>query len=137
MQKTRQAILVEGYFDVIRLSQEGVKNTVASLGTSFSKSHASLLKRFVDEVFIVFDGDSAGLRASYKAAIMSLPFLTPKKFLQFVVIKRWNRVKAVKINPNSQGILQYKHNLLIILYLLIKLLKQILVCLQEILMQKY
>ena len=66
MQKTRQAILVEGYFDVIRLSQEGVKNTVASLGTSFSKSHASLLKRFVDEVFIVFDGDSAGIRATVR-----------------------------------------------------------------------
>ena len=66
MQKTRQAIFVEGYFDVIRLSQEGVKNTVASLGTSFSKSHASLLKRFVDEVFIVFDGDSAGIRATVR-----------------------------------------------------------------------
>ena len=43
MQKTRQAILVEGYFDVIRLSQEGVENVIASLGTSFSESHAGLL----------------------------------------------------------------------------------------------
>ena len=66
MQKTRQAILVEGYFDVIRLSQEGVGNVIASLGTSFSESHASLLKRFVDEVFIVFDGDSAGIRAAVR-----------------------------------------------------------------------
>ena len=66
MQKTRQAILVEGYFDVIRLSQEGIGNVIASLGTSFSESHASLLKRFVDEVFIVFDGDSAGIRAAVR-----------------------------------------------------------------------
>ena len=66
MQKTRQAILVEGYFDVIRLSQEGVENVIASLGTSFSESHAGLLKRFVDEVFIVFDGDNAGIQATVR-----------------------------------------------------------------------
>jgi len=61
---TGTAILVEGYFDAITLYCAGLTNVVASLGTAFSQGHARLLKRFSDEVLIIYDGDSAGIRAA-------------------------------------------------------------------------
>ena len=65
------ALLVEGYTDFLALWQNGFKNTVATLGTAFTEFHASLLKRYVGAVTLVFDGDTAGLRASER----SLPLL--------------------------------------------------------------
>ena len=67
-QKSRKVIVFEGYVDVIKAYQAGIKNTVATLGTSLSEYHVSLLKRYVDEVIICYDGDQAGLQASHKAA---------------------------------------------------------------------
>ena len=64
IRKRDMAIVVEGYFDVITLHDAGVTNVVASLGTSFSQRHALLLKRFTKEVLIIYDGDSAGMRAA-------------------------------------------------------------------------
>ena len=66
IQKTRTALLVEGYLDALMLHQAGIKNVVASLGTSLSSSHASLLKRFAEEVVIVYDGDAAGFQATLR-----------------------------------------------------------------------
>lgn len=57
------AILVEGYFDVIGLSQAGVRHVCAPLGTAMTEEHLSLLRRFTSTVVFVFDGDAAGLRA--------------------------------------------------------------------------
>ena len=65
------ALLVEGYTDFLALWQSGFKNTVATLGTAFTEFHAKLLKRYVGTVTLVFDGDTAGLRASER----SLPLL--------------------------------------------------------------
>ncbi|NPA41470.1 MAG: DNA primase [Aquificae bacterium] len=59
----KTAIVVEGYFDVIALHQEGFRNAVATLGTSFGRDHALQLSKFVEKVFLVFDGDSAGRKA--------------------------------------------------------------------------
>ncbi len=66
IQKEGKVILVEGYFDVLMLYQAGVQNVVASLGTSFSESHASLLKRFAEETIIVYDSDPAGFQATLR-----------------------------------------------------------------------
>ncbi len=60
-------ILVEGYMDVIALYQEGFKNVVAALGTSLTKSHAQLLKKYCNEVIICFDGDEAGVKATIRS----------------------------------------------------------------------
>ncbi len=59
----KEAILVEGYFDVISLHQEGFRNAVAPLGTSFGREHARLLSRYVKKVYLLFDGDEAGRKA--------------------------------------------------------------------------
>ena len=66
IQKTGTALLVEGYLDALILYQAGIKNVVASLGTALSASHASLLKRFSEEVVIVYDGDAAGFQATLR-----------------------------------------------------------------------
>ncbi len=59
----KSAVLVEGYFDVISLHQEGFRNAVATLGTSFGKEHAQVLSKFVERVYLLFDGDEAGRKA--------------------------------------------------------------------------
>ncbi|MCD8108968.1 MAG: DNA primase [Clostridiales bacterium] len=60
-------LLCEGYMDVIALHQAGFDNAVASLGTSFTSGHASLLKRYTKEVYLTFDSDGAGVRAALRA----------------------------------------------------------------------
>lgn len=63
LRELRSALLVEGYFDVVSLHQEGFRNAVAPLGTSFGKEHAKLLSKFVSSVYLLFDGDAAGRKA--------------------------------------------------------------------------
>lgn len=64
-------LICEGYMDVIALHQAGFTNAVASLGTAFTQGHASLIKRYVNEVYLTFDSDGAGT----KAALRALPIL--------------------------------------------------------------
>ena len=64
-------LLCEGYMDVISLHQAGFQNAVASLGTSLTPGHASLIKRYVNEVYLTYDSDEAGT----KAALRALPIL--------------------------------------------------------------
>ncbi len=61
------AVLMEGQFDVITAHQFGVTNAVASSGTALTDDQVRLLKRFTDEVLIVFDADRAGRAAAFKA----------------------------------------------------------------------
>jgi DNA primase len=63
----RRAVVVEGYFDVIMPYQTGVQNGVATLGTALTDEHIQALKRYADEVVVVFDSDLAGRRAADRA----------------------------------------------------------------------
>ena len=67
IRKEETAILVEGYFDVFRLIHAGVEHVVAPLGTGFTSDQAALLKRFAPVVVLLYDSDSAGLRATFRA----------------------------------------------------------------------
>jgi DNA primase len=74
IRKTRQAILVEGYFDVIGLHQAGVRNAVAVCGTALTPEHVDVLKRCdCREIVVLFDGDAAGAAAPGRAAQALLP----------------------------------------------------------------
>lgn len=64
-------LLCEGYMDVIALHKAGFTNAIASLGTAFTPGHASLIKRYVNEVYLTFDSDEAGT----KAALRAIPIL--------------------------------------------------------------
>lgn len=61
-------LLMEGYLDVIAAHMHGFKNAVAPLGTALTPEHGKLIKRFTDNVMIVFDSDQAGAKASRSAA---------------------------------------------------------------------
>ncbi len=69
--RSRSMILCEGYMDVIAMHQAGFSNAVASLGTAFTGLQANLLKRFADEVLLLYDSDEAGI----KAALRAIPIL--------------------------------------------------------------
>lgn len=60
-------LLCEGYMDVISLHQAGFTNAVASLGTSLTAGHASLIRRYVSEVYLTYDSDEAGTKAALRA----------------------------------------------------------------------
>lgn len=64
-------LLCEGYMDVISLHQAGYTNAVASLGTALTSGHASLIRRYVKEVYLTYDSDEAGT----KAALRAMPIL--------------------------------------------------------------
>lgn len=59
-----RALVVEGYFDVMGLWEAGIKNVVASCGTSLTKYQIRLLKRFADEIVVCYDSDKAGSAAA-------------------------------------------------------------------------
>jgi DNA primase len=67
IRKSKFAILVEGYLDLISLYQAGVHNAVASLGTAFTAQQAKLLGRFARKVVVNYDGDRAGVKAARRA----------------------------------------------------------------------
>ncbi len=66
IRKQNQAIIVEGYLDVIQAQQAGFNNTVASLGTALTKEQARLIKKFTSEVVLAYDADSAGQKATIR-----------------------------------------------------------------------
>ncbi len=63
----RRVVLVEGYMDVVALSQSGVQGVVATLGTSLTTEQARLLKRFAPEIHVAYDGDEPGQHAIERA----------------------------------------------------------------------
>jgi DNA primase len=67
IRKAECAVLVEGYFDVQRLALSGVEQVVAPLGTSLTEAQAVLLRRFTHEVVLLYDSDTPGLKATFRA----------------------------------------------------------------------
>ena len=67
IRKAEYAILVEGYFDVQRLALVGFEHVVAPLGTSLTEAQAVLLKRFTNEMVLLYDNDAPGLKATFRA----------------------------------------------------------------------
>lgn len=70
--KTDNCFLVEGYTDVISMHQSGVENVVASSGTSLTTDQIKLIKRFTSNITILYDGDTAGIKASFRGIDMIL-----------------------------------------------------------------
>jgi DNA primase len=61
-----RVLIVEGYFDFLRVYSSGFQNVVATLGTALSEDHVRILKRFAQEAVVIFDGDQAGEAASLR-----------------------------------------------------------------------
>ena len=67
IRRRERLLLVEGYFDVIRLVLAGIDEVVAPLGTSLTDAQASLIRKYTKSVFLLFDSDSPGQRATFRA----------------------------------------------------------------------
>lgn len=112
-------IMVEGYMDVIGLYQYGVKNAVASMGTALTDLQAGLISRYTKNVYIAYDGDGAGKKATergldilYKKGlnvrVISFPDgLDPDEFVKAKGKEAFNELKA-----NALGLFDYKIELL-------------------------
>ncbi len=72
MRRQRKVVVVEGYFDHLALVQAGIENVVATCGTALTGEHATVLKRYVDQVILLFDQDKAGQKACFRAMPMLL-----------------------------------------------------------------
>ena len=70
--------------DVISLYDKNIKTAVAPLGTALTENQLLLSWKYVNKPTIMFDGDNSGLKASLKAALISLPLLSTNKYLQFI-----------------------------------------------------
>ncbi len=84
--ETGEIIAVEGYVDVIAMHRAGLFHAVAPLGTALTEDQLGLLWKMVAEPTLCFDGDSAGIKASYRALDLSLPLLKPGHSLKFAVL---------------------------------------------------
>ena len=67
IRKEETVVLVEGYFDVLRLVLAGIEHVVAPLGTALTADQATLLRRFAPTAILLYDSDQAGLRATFRA----------------------------------------------------------------------
>jgi DNA primase len=68
IRQSGEAVVVEGYVDVIMAHQHGFRNVVAPLGTALTGEHAALLKKLAKRIYLALDGDPAGIRATLKGA---------------------------------------------------------------------
>lgn len=68
VRREQSLVLVEGYLDVLGLSQSGITNVAAPLGTALTKEHLSLIQRYASEIILLLDGDRAGRAAALKFA---------------------------------------------------------------------
>jgi DNA primase len=73
MRHNGEALVVEGYFDVLALHRAGFAGAVATCGTALTADHARLLKRYADKVLLIFDEDAAGRQATFRAMDALLP----------------------------------------------------------------
>ena len=79
--------VVEGYMDVIGLFQHGVKNAVASSGTAFTQEQLRKILNYTNTIYIVFDGDDAGLKASWRTVEIAMPLLREDTRISFIFLK--------------------------------------------------
>src|SRR5438552_4411656 len=81
-----RAIVVEGYMDVVALTQHGIEYAVATLGTATSATHIQKLLRQTDEVVFCFDGDAAGRKAAWHTHEVSLAYLADSKTVRVLFL---------------------------------------------------
>ena len=84
--KLNRVIVVEGYMDVVALAQQGISNSVATLGTATTPDHMQKLFKVVPEVVFCFDGDDAGRRAAWKALESTLPQMEDGRQARFLFL---------------------------------------------------
>ena len=120
IRKEGYAVLLEGYMDVIGCHQAGVEYAVAPLGTGFTEGHARLLKRYTQNVIVLFDPDAAGIKAALRGGLIlmseglfvkvaSLPEgLDPDEF-----IIKYGKESFEQVLRNAQELVAFQTQLLL------------------------
>ena len=121
IRKAKQAVLYEGFFDVIASYQAGIKNGVATMGTALTNAQARMLKQITPQVVIAYDGDEAGQKAiqaaipilsnvSLKLGVVTIPDgMDPDEFIQNYGPERYETMFAESIvDPYQFRYLSYK-----------------------------
>jgi DNA primase len=67
IRRADRALIVEGYFDAMRVMASGIEEVVAPLGTALTEAQAGLLKKYTNNVYLLYDSDAAGLKATFRA----------------------------------------------------------------------
>ena len=119
--KKQKCYLVEGYTDVISMYQAGIENVVASCGTSLTVEQAKLIRRFSQEVTVMYDGDAAGIHASLRGIDILLEEGLSVKIILFPdnedpdSFARKHSVSEIEtfLNDNEQDFIVFKTNLLL------------------------
>jgi len=70
IQKAKSAFIVEGYTDCVAMYQHGYKNSIATLGTACTQEHLQLISRYAEQLYVLYDGDSAGTQAILRLATL-------------------------------------------------------------------
>ncbi|QCI16897.1 DNA primase [Buchnera aphidicola (Aphis helianthi)] len=84
--KPKYLLVVEGYIDVIILTQNKIDYVVSSLGTSITKEQVKILFRNTDTVIYCYDGDNAGKNAAWRTLKITLPYISDKKTVKFIIL---------------------------------------------------
>ncbi|MDR5904600.1 DNA primase [Franzmannia qiaohouensis] len=98
-----RVLIVEGYMDVVALAQFGIRNAVATLGTSTSEDHLTRLFRMVDEVVFCFDGDRAGRQAATRALETVLPMMIDGRQARFLFLPEGEDPDTLVRNEGAEG----------------------------------
>lgn len=115
IRRLNKAILVEGYMDLISLYQSGIKNVVAVSGTALTEDQAQLLSRYTKNVVLIFDADTAGIKASMR----SIEILLRKDFDIKIAtlpkgedpdsyVHKYGKDEFEEIIKNSENFLEYQ-----------------------------
>ena len=120
IQKKDQAIFVEGYTDLITLFQAGIKNVVATAGTALTPYQARLIRRFTNNVVLLYDADTAGSLAAMRGADIFLDEDMDVKIITLPVgtdpdsyIRDFGAEKFRELLKHANSLIQFKINTLI------------------------
>jgi len=103
--RKKEAIIVEGYMDVIMLHQAGYNNAIATLGTALTNEHLPILSKLQTAVYILYDSDQAGINAALKASKLLF-----KSFFEGGVILLNNNQDPADIIKNGEDLSSYLKN---------------------------
>lgn len=100
--RSKRAIVVEGYMDALAMAKAGIHEVVACCGTAATDAHLKKLLKWADEIVLLFDGDQAGIRASERTAKLCLQLFQSGKHFRFARIPQgldpdeWIQTKGVQ-----------------------------------------
>jgi DNA primase len=119
IKEQKRILILEGYIDVISLHRAGIKNSVATLGTALTDNHITLIKRYTDEIILIFDGDEAGVKASLRSVDLFVNsnfyvkiVLIPEKLDPDDYLQKYGKDKFLELVNNAQDAFFYKLNFL-------------------------